>query len=127
MTNPHMAGQQDPTAETSVSPDETQRMQRSDARVDIDADSAHSLMGAGNGAEYRNRWSEIQSRFVDSPKDSVQEADALVAEVMESVSNNFAQTRTELERQWESGEPATDDLRHALQQYRSFFERLLAA
>jgi hypothetical protein len=86
-----------------------------------------ALVGADNSAQYRDRWSEIQSRFVDSPRDSVQEADALVAEVMESVSGSFAKTRSDLERQWEGGEPATDDLRHALQQYRTFFERLLAA
>jgi hypothetical protein len=37
----------------------------------------------------------------------------------------FAQTRSDLEKQWGSGsDVSTEDLRLALQRYRSFFDRL---
>jgi len=47
---------------------------------------------------------------------------------MQVVATRFAEQRKGLEGQWqEGGEASTEDLRKAMQQYRSFFERLLAA
>jgi hypothetical protein len=47
---------------------------------------------------------------------------------MQRLADNFAQERSRLDQQWERGEEAsTEDLRTALQQYRSFFRRLLVA
>ena len=77
---------------------------------------------------YQDRWQQIQTRFVDEPKDSVREADTLVAEVVQKLTARFAEEKESLERQWSSGEEvSTEDLRKALQHYRSFFQRLLAA
>jgi hypothetical protein len=74
----------------------------------------------------RSRWTEIQVGFVDHPRQSVQEADQLVASAMQRLSDSFARTRSSLEGQWSRGEDVqTEELRTALQHYRSFFERLL--
>ena len=74
----------------------------------------------------RSRWTEIQTGFVDDPRQSVQEADQLVASTIQRLSESFAQTRSSLEGQWARGEDVhTEELRTALQQYRSFFDRLL--
>jgi hypothetical protein len=74
----------------------------------------------------KSRWVEIQTGFVDNPRQSVQEADQLVAAAMQRLSESFAQTRSSLESQWTRGEDVqTEELRTALQHYRSFFERLL--
>jgi hypothetical protein len=76
----------------------------------------------------RERWRDIQQAFVDEPQEAVREADTLVSEIMDTVAKSFAEQRQNLERQWGSGsDVSTEDLRRALQQYRSFFERLLAA
>lgn len=76
--------------------------------------------------EYQERWHEIQSRFVDDPRDSVHAADTLVAEVMQTLATSFSQHKHRLEEQWRRGEEvATEDLRVALRRYRSFFHRLL--
>src|SRR5689334_23899032 len=76
---------------------------------------------------YRTRWSAIQSGFVDEPRKAVEEADALVAEVMKRLSDGFADERRGLEDQWERADQvSTEDLRVAMRRYRSFFERLLA-
>jgi hypothetical protein len=76
----------------------------------------------------QERWKAIQTGFVDQPRHSVEQADALVAEAMSMLAETFAQERQALERQWgEGADVSTEDLRVALQRYRSFFERLLAA
>jgi hypothetical protein len=74
------------------------------------------------------RWKDIQAEFVDEPEQAVQEADALVAELMQRLATMFATERADLEQRWAGGhEVSTEDLRQGLRRYRSFFERLLAA
>ena len=78
-------------------------------------------------AGFRTRWDAIQTGFVDEPRKAVEEADALVAQVIKRLTEVFANERSTLEHQWDRGEQvSTEDLRLALQKYRSFFERLLA-
>ena len=70
----------------------------------------------------------IQTGFVDEPRQTVEQADELVAQVMQRLAEGFAAERERLEQQWGRGEDvSTEDLRIALQRYRSFFQRLLAA
>jgi hypothetical protein len=84
---------------------------------------------AGNETEtFRSRWMEIQTGFVDEPRRAVEQADGLVAEVIQRLAKVFAEERGKLEQQWGQGDDVdTEDLRVALQRYRSFFERLLSA
>ena len=64
---------------------------------------------------------------MDAPRRAVEQADALVAELMQHLAKSFADERGRLEGQWDRGEDIpTDDLRTAFQRYRSFFERLLS-
>jgi len=64
---------------------------------------------------------------VDEPRNAVQEADGLVASAMKRLAEVFAQERSKLEQQWDRGDDvSTEDLRLALQRYRSFFHRLLS-
>ena len=78
--------------------------------------------------DLRSRWSNVQAGFVDSPRNSVQQADELVAAVMQRLADGFAEERSSLERQWDRGDNvSTEDLRVALQRYRTFFGRLLNA
>jgi hypothetical protein len=74
------------------------------------------------------QWKDIQAGFVDEPRKAVQDADALVAELMQRLAQMFASEREQLESRWAGGEDvSTEDLRRGLRRYRSFFERLLAA
>ncbi|WP_326742695.1 hypothetical protein [Streptomyces sp. NBC_01768] len=81
----------------------------------------------GNEQEkFRTRWQKIQGEFVDDPQNAVKAADQLVAETMQALATNFSEHKRGLEGQWQRGEEvATEDLRIALQRYRSFFNRLL--
>jgi len=77
---------------------------------------------------FTSRWQEIQTSFVDQPRDAVAEADSLVADLMQRLAASFSQERERLEGQWDRGDDvSTEDLRVALTRYRSFFDRLLSA
>jgi hypothetical protein len=75
---------------------------------------------------FRSEWSKVQTGFVDEPRQTVEDADKLVASVMQRLAEGFANERSGLEKQWDRGDNvSTEDLRVALQRYRSFFDRLL--
>jgi hypothetical protein len=86
------------------------------------------LFADNDRSSLRSRWNDVQAGFVDDPKACVQKADALVADVVQQLTEGFYDARSRLEAQWARGEDAsTEDLRQALKRYREFFERLLAA
>ncbi|MDD2921162.1 MAG: hypothetical protein PHQ36_02655 [Anaerolineales bacterium] len=85
-----------------------------------------SLLEHDESEHLRARWNEIQGKFVDEPRAAVQQADVLVSEVMEKLAKMFADEHSSLEGQWKKGKDVTtEDLRKALQRYRSFFNRLV--
>jgi len=76
--------------------------------------------------DFRHRWDAIQIGFVDDPRASVHNADELVAQVLNSLAASFADQRAEIEgRMGPDGQGNTEEMRVALQRYRSFFQRLL--
>jgi hypothetical protein len=84
------------------------------------------LFSESENGEFRSRWSHIQAGFVDEPRRTVEDADKLVASVMKRLAEGFATERSGLEVKWGQGDNvSTEDLRVALQRYRSFFDRLL--
>jgi hypothetical protein len=77
--------------------------------------------------DFRAKWDQIQIGFVDEPRKAVQDADNLVAQTMKRLAEIFSDERKKMEDQWSRGDDVgTEDLRVALQRYRSFFNRLLA-
>jgi len=84
------------------------------------------LLPSDAAQEFRTRWETIQTGFVDEPRRAVEQADGLVAEAIQQLAQSFADERGKLETQWGQGDDiSTEDLRVALQRYRTFFERLL--
>ena len=84
------------------------------------------LFSESEMGEFRSQWTKIQTCFVDVPRGTVKDADTLVAAVMQRLAEGFANERSSLEKQWDRGDNvSTEDLRLALQRYRSFFDRLL--
>ena len=91
------------------------------------ASTTGPLLATEDAEGFRAHWTDIQTGFVDAPRRAVEQADALVAELMQHLAATFADERGQLERQWDRGDDVpTDHLRDAFQRYRSFFERLLA-
>lgn len=90
-------------------------------------------------------WQSVQSRFVDDPPGAVQDADTLVAQVMEARNypvGDFAQQASTVSVDYpdvvenyraahrialrqEEGQASTEDLRQAMVHYRALFQNLL--
>jgi hypothetical protein len=94
--------------------------------ISTNAGSLATLLNREESEHFRTRWNEIQGKFVDEPRSAVQQADVLVSEVIEQITHMFATEHGTLEAQWNQGnDVSTEDLRKALQRYRSFFNRLV--
>jgi hypothetical protein len=122
------------TATTTAVDDSLMRVPEADERRDErtrdvgDAGQRMDLLDGDLSESFRRRWADIQAEFVDRPRESVEQADRLVLEVVDELQTSFTTARERLESQWSGGDEAsTEDLRLALQRYRSFFARLLAA
>lgn len=96
-------------------------------------------------SDFTNRWTRVQSRFVDDPKGAVTDADQLVSEVMHvrgyPVANFEQQAEFisvdhpvvvqnyraahDIALRHSQGKASTEDLRKAMVHYRSLFEELL--
>ena len=100
---------------------------------------------ASDKAMYKAKWDEVQSRFVDDPRQSVGVADRLVTEVMRArgypmsdfdqraadisvdhpvVVENYRAAHT-IALRHDRGQADTEDLRRAMVHYRALFEELL--
>jgi hypothetical protein len=70
------------------------------------------MFGPPETDDFRSRWYKIQTEFIDDPRRCVQQADQLVAETVNRLTEIFAQEREKLEREWDRGENvSTEDLR----------------
>ena len=69
-------------------------------------------MFASDDAErLRSRWETVQTGFVDEPRLAVEEADALVRDVIGRLSESFSAQRERMEETWTSeDEVSTEDL-----------------
>ncbi len=97
-----------------------------EAPLSTSAGSLAALLTREQSVQFRTRWNEIQGKFVDEPRSAVQQADTLVSEVIVQITQMFASEHSALEGQWKQGnDVSTEELRKALQHYRSFFNRLV--
>jgi hypothetical protein len=95
--------------------------------TDQTSDGSTPLFPTSEVEGFRSRWQEVQTGFVDEPRHAVEQADGMVAEMMQRLAQVFADERGKLEKQWARGDDiSTEDLRVALRRYRSFFDRLLS-
>jgi hypothetical protein len=102
-------------------------LERPEARRRGDEEPAVTLFPDKETNDFRKRWTDIQTGFVDEPRRAVEQADALVAEVIKRLAESFAGEHSKLEGQWGRGDDvSTEDLRIALRRYRAFFDRLLS-
>lgn len=123
-----VAGREGATAgrEDASTGREAERTDR-DHTSEIPGPTVAPLFSDDAANDLRERWTDVQAGFVDEPRNAVEQADGLVAEVMKRLADSFATERQALEQQWSSGQDAsTEDLRIALRRYRSFFDRLLS-
>jgi len=80
-------------------------------------DSAHSTGSAG-------RWPDIQAMFVDDPRASVERAAGFVDDCVEALVASVRERQQALRSDWQGTGTDTEELRTALQRYRTFWSRL---
>ena len=105
--------------------DAAERRDRPQAETEARAD-VEPLFTEADAGTFRASWQSIQAGFVDEPRRAVEQADKLVADVIQRLAQVFADERAALEADWSAGDVETEQLRVALRRYRSFFDRLLS-
>src|ERR1044071_3823098 len=63
-------------------------------------DRPMSLFHDEDGRGFRTRWDAIQTGFVDQPRAAVEQANALVGEMVKRLTDTFDSERSKLESQW---------------------------
>jgi hypothetical protein len=83
---------------------------------------APETAGKAADIDFERRWSAIKAGFVDDPRHSVEEADALVEEAVTSLTGR---RQGLLERWKDTDEKDTEQLRLALREYRELLVQLI--
>jgi len=79
----------------------------------------------GEGQAYRDRWREVQLRFVDDPRGAAAEAGTLVGEAVDAFTAQLARQRQELDS-WQSSEgDDTEIFRVAVRRYRDLLDKII--
>ncbi|MGY0007475.1 hypothetical protein [Micromonospora sp. I033] len=86
---------------------------------------AATLFAPETAQDFRDRWRDVQLRFVDDPRAAVGEAQSLVEEAIEALSAALREQKTKLGGWQESGSSDTEQLRVAVRGYRDFLDRVL--
>jgi hypothetical protein len=81
---------------------------------------------AGDPDQLHERWSAIQSTFVDDPRGSVTSAADMVTEVIATVVASAKERESGLRGEWDRDGVDTESLRNALRSYRSLLDQLAA-
>ncbi|HET8660505.1 MAG TPA: hypothetical protein VFM55_16065 [Micromonosporaceae bacterium] len=92
----------------------------------VTAPSLGALWDDDRMQDLRDRWREVQLRFVDDPRSAADQARALLDDTVEELTGALRSHREEL-ASWGSGAgDDTERLRVAVRQYRELLDRLLA-
>ena len=79
---------------------------------------------ADAGTSPRARWNEIQAMFVDDPRSSVELAAGRADASAETLIASVRQRQRTLLSAWHGDDAGTEELRIALQQYRTYWDHL---
>ncbi|MGR6321749.1 hypothetical protein Q2K19_16945 [Micromonospora soli] len=90
----------------------------------VPADAA-TLFAPETAQGFRDRWRDVQLRFVDDPQAAVGEAQSLVEEAIQALSTALQEQKSKLGGWRESGSADTEQLRVAVRGYRDFLDRVL--
>ncbi|MFV2102757.1 hypothetical protein [Micromonospora sp. LOL_024] len=112
------------TTPTMVDPDA--QSPDGDTAAGAVAPAGAAILFDGTTAQgFRDRWRDVQLRFVDDPKAAAGEAQSLVDEAMEALSTALAEHRSKLGSWQEASLADTEQLRVAVREYRDFLDRVL--
>lgn len=79
---------------------------------------------AGDTARAAGPWNEVQAMFVDDPHASIEQAAGLVDDRVEELIQSVRDRQRSMQSTWQADDAGTEELRVALQHYRSFWNSL---
>ncbi|MEV1015595.1 hypothetical protein AB0I89_31495 [Micromonospora sp. NPDC049801] len=89
------------------------------------ATDAATLLDGDTAQGFRDRWRDVQLRFVDDPSAAAGEAQALVEEAIQALASALAAQKNTLGGWQDAGSADTEQLRMAVRNYRDFLDRVL--
>jgi hypothetical protein len=104
----------------------TEAQTNADRQADTVIRQRMPLIEPERAESYNSRWKELKGDFVDDPRRAVRGANELVGEAFDELEELFRRQRTDLEQGLDNEQTTTEDLRQALIDHRSFFDRLLS-
>ena len=121
------AGADDPlvAATMDAMPTDGSEVPAERAPGEIEGSPVADLWPADTADSLRDRWRELQLRFVDDPQGAATEADALVSEAVDALTASLAAQRAELAEWRTARDSDTEGLRVAVQRYHTFLDRVL--
>jgi hypothetical protein len=87
-------------------------------------ESASAAPRASRSTSGGEPWHEIQAMFVDDPRASIELAAGLVDDRVEALVMSVRKRQQSLQSAWQGDNAGTEELRIALQHYRTFWNRL---
>ncbi|MGI5240953.1 hypothetical protein [Dactylosporangium sp. CA-139066] len=124
-TTPPPAPAPAPTAPQAAPPG-TQPTQEASPEPAAASSESTCIWDPGQAEQLRQRWHEMQTRFVEDPTATVAEARQLLDEAVQSLADNVHEREEQLARAGARGSDSTEGKRDAVQQYHRLLDRLLA-
>jgi len=85
------------------------------------------LFGNEETEQFRSQWREVQAQFVDEPRTAVRDADSLLSSMLDELKSHVDEQKRTLDGGWDRDTKDTEELRVAMQRYRSLFDQILSA
>lgn len=104
LTTKDMAGVESEREALKHSPQNPRSLEKTEDLNRTNGEELVPLLSPNDGNNFRSRWRDIQTSFVDEPRRAVAQADELVAEIMQNLVKSFSEQRNRLESVWEHSE-----------------------
>ncbi|MFF3491978.1 hypothetical protein ACFYWS_11570 [Streptomyces sp. NPDC002795] len=127
MTEPKESADRRETHQFARRPAPQEAMSMSEPRQPAPVPEPGTALASGDRDKLQTRLQHAVNGFVDAPRPAVEEADALLGELIAKVGQILGERHAMMRESWQqsAGDPDTEGLRTALREYRSLSERLL--
>ncbi|WP_432824764.1 hypothetical protein [Dactylosporangium sp. CA-092794] len=93
---------------------------------DATATGQEGIWDAERADEFRHRWHDVQTHFVENPSGSLTEARQLLDEAVQELTTSVRNREEELERSNARASDSTEGMRSTVLQYHQLLDRLLS-
>lgn len=117
---------QQPPPQAQQQPPQAQRAQQAQQPPQVQHEEAEAIWDSARADEFRQRWHEIQTHFVEDPQGSVAEARQVVGDAVRSLADNVHEREEQLARRGARASDSTEGMRDTVLQYHRLLEQVLS-